>query len=274
MKNKIIVFFSFKAVLIVCLMLFSFGCATPKAIVPMNKANLEQLIQSPPAVVVLIPDKRIRFADRLYRVLAIQVQENYYTFESIWDPGLILGDTFVKTLEKNFNLRTIPLWKNSESNNYQSIVATSEAKIDTILTKARKANSSMPLAVNLHPNAWLSRYLIEYYQKAIPPETIDSLKKDVSTDFVLELSILGISAYNVPPTYIDLIVYARLIRMSDGNVIWFNVGAGRSTIEDINNFSDLEANNLSLLKEHYEKAVLQLFNPNNYEYLLRDFFVK
>ena len=149
MKNKMLRSMSLSICLgILVLFLFFSGCATskPKFIITMDKAYLEQLYQNPPAVIVLVSEKRIEFAESLFRVLWNETRENYYSFEGIWDPATTLGENFVKTLQENFSLETIPLWEKLESENYQKIVAESEVKIPKAFSEVSYISTSFKVA--------------------------------------------------------------------------------------------------------------------------------
>jgi len=279
MKNKMLRSMSLSICLgILALFLFFSGCATskPKFIITMNKAYLEQLYQNPPAVIVLVPEKRIEFAEFLFRGLWNETRENYYSFEGIWDPATTLGENFVKTLQENFGLETIPLWEKLESENYQKIVAESEAYFNTIRKESKpNADNDVYMGGSLgpcgEPVMFESSYLEEFrlkcpnkYLKGKPLESVLLLKEVLDIDYIFELAISGISVYRHlgKATQLRLYVYGRLIRLSDGAVIWLNKGAGWSMIGDIKEFSELERNNLELLKTHFEKAVTWLFDMN------------
>jgi hypothetical protein len=249
------------------LALFCFGCTDPRIVIRMDKTYSQQLHQNPPRVIVLVPEKRIEFAERLYRVLWISMKENYYSFEGIWDPALFLRVNLVKALHTNFNLPAVPLWENTESGTYHSLVAASEASLNAV---RKEGTASVQYSWTAFENEWISKSPDEYL-KTMLPESIRSLKQTLGTDFILEVSISGISVFRKPPTSLRVFTYGRLIRLSDGAVIWLAKGVGHSRIKDLNEFSELEANNLALLKEHYERAVTDLFHPDNPSNLLKLF---
>ena len=131
-------------------------------------------------------------------------------------------------------------------------------------------------AITSYMDEWSSKSPVGYL-KAKPPESIRSLKQILGTDFILEISIPGISILRFPglATFFRVFVYGRLIRLSDGAVIWDTKGMGQTTVKELKSFKDFEANNMALLKEYYEKAITdKLFNPNYTSNFFKDFLPK
>lgn len=243
------------------LALFSFGCgATPKAIIPVDKVHSEQLLQNPPAVIVLVPEKRLEFTERLYRVLWISMKENYYTFEGIWDPSIVLEEQWIKTLQQNFNVQTIPLRKKLDPVTYRELLTTCE----TTCNAARKPGTANAQVGWTAFDKEFAERPPDSYLKAMAPDSLRSLKQVLGSDYIFELIISGISVYSMihPNFYLRVFVYGRLIRLSDGAVVWLDKVIGAAKIENLKDFKELEMNNLALLKEHYEKAIMNVFDPN------------
>jgi len=65
-----------------------------------------------------------------------------------------------------------------------------------------------------------------------------------------------------PNYFLRVYVYGRLIRLSDGAVLWLDKIVGATKIDNLKDYKELEANNLALLKENYEKAIVNVFDPN------------
>ena len=105
------------------LVLFSFGCADPgiKPAIPINQGQGQQLLQNSVSLMVLVPEKRIEFAEKLNRGLWMEMKENYYSFDSIWDPAPFLEDNATRILQTNFNLKILPLRKNIEPSIYRDL---------------------------------------------------------------------------------------------------------------------------------------------------------
>ncbi|KAF0144752.1 MAG: hypothetical protein FD156_1581 [Nitrospirae bacterium] len=283
MKNKTIVFFSFKAVLIVCLMLFSFGCATSKAIIPMDKAYSQQLMQYPIAVIVLVPNKNLFFWEGLYKVFAIQTISNEFTFEGIWDPTPVFKDMSIQMLRTKFNLKAFPLQEKLAPDTYNKLIADlgssfSEAASESVTTTKRRFGADPQIlwiartGLGGGRNGASGQEMVEYI-KTSPLKHIHSQKESLTGHAVLEFYITGIGIQG-PPYTLLLVVYTRLSRPTDGAVIWANMGIGASRLEDLKGFPELEKNNLALLKEHYEKALVGLLNPENPNNLFKDFLSK
>jgi len=213
----------------------------------------------------LVPEKRVEFCEpTLYRVLSIKAQTTYYTFEGIWDPGVPLRDTFLKTLKRKFNFNTIPLWQTLEPDAYRDLVQTAESSFNEARneTGPRAASFSYPFGLPAFGVEWTDKPPYNYLKTTVLGN-IRSLKETAGIDFVLELHLAGISitrphSLRVVAAY----VYGRLVRLSDGAVLWLDKGFGSYSKAKFERFSDLEKNNLELLKECYEEAVIDLFDPN------------
>ncbi len=102
------------------------------------------------------------------------------------------------------------------------------------------------------------------YLKVRPPEAVCSLKETLGLHFILELSLAGISMIRSSFGISNLEVYAygRLIRLSDGAVVWLDKGCGVCDKCKYKDFSDLEKDNMQLIRDYYEKAVMHLINPS------------
>jgi len=104
----------------------------------------------------------------------------------------------------------------------------------------------------------------ESYLKSIPPDTLRSMKQVLGSDYIFELTIGGISVYSMisPSYFLRVFIYGRLIRLSDGAVLWLDKIVGATKIDNLKDYKELETNNLALLKERYEKAIVNVFEPN------------
>jgi len=242
--------------------LFSFGCGvTPKSIIPMDKVHSQQLLQNPAGIIVLVPEKRLEFTERFYRVLLMSMKENYYTFEGIWDPSVVLEEQWIKTLHQKFNVQSFPLRKKLDPVTYRELLTTCEKSCNAARKHGTASISTMGWTA--FDNEF-SRTPPENYLKSIPPDTLLSMKQVLGSDYIFELTLGGISIYSwVQGTYfLRVFIYGRLIRLSDGAVLWLDKIIGATKIDNLKDYKELEANNLALLKEHYEKAVVNVFDPN------------
>lgn len=232
------------------LALLCLGCAQYEPLLSLDKVHVPTLVQKPPGVIVLVPEKRVKFGERLFRPL-LEVRINHYSFDGIWDPGPVLGDSLVRVLHAEYKLPTAPLWTRLDPVLHGDLVATAEA----LMMKA--AQRIEVVGVNI-PDQHYVKYL-----KAPPPEAFRLLRQKADIEFLLELSIEGITVFRIPPTFLTVSVNGRLIRLFDLAVLWINVGGGITRIRDIEKFSDLEADNLALLKQHYENALRELVKADN-----------
>ncbi len=248
----------------VILLLCLSGCA-PKAIITIDEVGSQQIVQSPPGILVLAPEKRLEFFEScLYRVLWYEGRDNYYAFEGIWEPEMVLRDRLVETLRTDFNLTTVPLWEKLEPDAYGGLVKTCEAS----LNEAREPAN--PRAVSSQSQGE-SAFFVEWeqdppheYLKAPPPEAISSLKQTLGMEFVLEFSLTGISVVRgCGNSRFEVHAYGRLVRLSDGAVIWLDKARGLYICLqcEYKEFTDLEQDNMKLMKEYYDRAVSDLLDP-------------
>ena len=247
--------------MVMILMVLSLGCvAPPKAIITLDNVYSQQLLQNPPGVIVLVPEKRLEFTERFYRVFYASMTENYYTFEGIWDPSVVLEEHWIKTIHQKFNVQSIPLRKKLDPVTYRELLTTCENACNA----ARKhGKASAALAVTAYDNEFQYSFP-DSYLKAVPPDALRSMKQVLGSDYIFELTIGGISVYSwVQGTFfLRVFVYGRLIRLSDGAVLWLDKIIGANKIDNLKDYKELEANNLALLREHYEKAIVNVFDPN------------
>ena len=249
-----------------CLTLFVLtifsGCGIQLTPVISNKTvSLQELACDPLPIVVLVPDKRIGLYEATLLPTGIIENENYYSYEGFWDPAPVLADSFSKSLQENFNLNAVPLYKELEPKKYHQIVKKLEASVP------------LPDQFQFGYDYFVSRdKIIDKYMKESLPENIRSLKKVLNSDFVIEVCIDRIlvqKACGMGSLEVDII--ARLIRLSDGEVIWLRTGFGESELKGIKNFSDLEKNKLELLRKHYELATRHIYPKKALNVFFRGF---
>ena len=257
MKIKTLCNINLYLCLIITFIMFFWGCAT-RALITIDRDYLQQLNQKPIGIIAIVPEKRIElYEPNKYRVLWIETKDNFYTFESIWDPSTILIKNFMKTFQSQFNLTTFPLQEKLEIENFQKLVRECETSFNEAreVTKATSAGSSFLKEWVFSPP---HKYLM-----VKPSDSILSLQKTLGIDYILELSLAGIEVQrHTLISAIGVYVYGRLIRLSDGAVIWLDKGAGSERIDNFDNFSELEQNNLELLRKYYTSAIVNLFDPN------------
>lgn len=263
MKNEKPTSTSFHLCLGVIIVMGLCGC-TPKAIITIDDVSSQQIVKSPIGVLVLVPEKRIEFFEScLYKIFWYEGRDNYYTFEGIWEPGTFLREHLVKTLRTEFNLTTTPLWDNLEPEAYGKLVKTCEDSFNKVRTLANaRPVSNQCQGESAFFVEW-SEYAPEEYLKSAAPELISSLRETSGVEFILELSLAGIAVVRscAGITNMEIFVYGRLIRLSDGAVIWLDKGSGYWRKFKYKKFADLEQDNMKLLREYYEKSVIDLLDP-------------
>lgn len=240
-------------------------CGCRAAMIPLREVQAKDLSQSSVGVVILMPEKKIGFSEHLYRVITNEMRENYYSFEGIWGPTPIVQRVCIKALEGKFHPKPLPLWAALEPAEYNKLVSASEAAYNSARTRTG------PNAIDGVPS-----YSVEFskapplkYLDAPPVADVLALKR-LDIDYVLELSIHAFQyarygGYTQPV----VLAYARLIRLSDGLVVWVDKGVGGAkAMRGLESFAELEANNLALIKKHFEETVMSLFGQEGYPRVL------
>lgn len=243
-------------------------CGCRYAMIPLREIRAKDLSQSSVGVVILMPEKKIWFSETFYRVITNEIRETYYSFEGIWDPAPIVQRVCIKALEGKFHTKPVPLWVALEPAEYNKLVSASEA-----------AYNSARMRTGPDAIRGGSSYGVEFYQ-ASPMKYLDAppiaevlALRRLDIDYVLELSIHAfLYTRIVGNTAPSVLAYARLIRLSDGLVVWADRGVGvpKKFIRGLESFAELEANNLALIKKHFEEVVMSLFGQEGY---IRDFYI-
>ena len=187
--------------------------------------------------------------------------ENYYDFGGIWDPSIFLAGSFIKTLQEKFNVASFPLWEKLDQETYRKLVAECEAAYNAA-RETDKADAHFGISSSF--NEFINKTPYKYLN-ASPLESIRLLREVLDTDLIFELSISNILIYRSSGglyTSLSVFGYGRLIRLSDGAVLWLSKADGGTRIKSFKDFSELERNNLELLKEYYEEAIRDFLNIN------------
>lgn len=222
-------------------LLFSTGCTTFG--IRFEKSQWEPLLQSPIGAIVLVPEKRLQLYEDLYRVLWIEKRETSYTFAGIWDPAPALGEQCTRTLQMDFDLRTVPLWREVEPGTYRELVAAAEAALIEEIRRGKAGGDAT--------------FSLGQYLKAQPSQDLRARFRHLGVDFLLELYVMGISVRRSfgSSGIVYVVVYGRLIRLADGEVLWLTRQLGSSGVADI---AELARDNLAPLREAYDRAVVEL----------------
>jgi hypothetical protein len=231
----------------------------------LREVQAKDLSQSSVGVIILIPEKQIGLSEHFYRVITNEMRESYYSIEGIWDPAPIVQRECIKALEGKFHTKPLPLWSALKPAEYNKLVSASEAAYNSARTRTG-------------PNAidGVTSYSIEFshasprkYLDAPPIADVLALKR-LDIDYVLELSIHAFQyARYAGNTVPEVLAYARLIRLSDGLVVWADKGVGGAEgMRGLESFVELEANNLALIKKNFEDSVKSLFGQEGYPRVL------
>ena len=237
------------------------GCGSP-SLIPLRGVQVKDLSQSSIGVVVLMPEKKIGFCEHQYRALWNETLENYYSFEGIWDPAPIVQRACIHALEGRFRQKALPLWGALEPAAYGKLVSVSEAAYNSARIRTG------PDAIH-----GVASYSIEFshrpplkYLDAPPVADMLELRR-LGPEYVLEVSIHAFQySRHGPYTVPVVLAYARLIRLADGVVVWADNGIGgvKKLLRGLDSFADLEADNLALIKKHFEDAVGSLFGQEGH----------
>ena len=237
------------------LAVLSVGCTA--FAISMDKSHWRNVVQKPIGVIVLIPEKRLVLSELLFRVVWAERRETYYSFDGIWDPAPILEQNCVATLQRDFNIRTLTLRGAVEPGSYRDLVAVAEAAFNT---ERRQVKAPADRAA-LREEFWTKPPM--KYLRARPTRDLGKIGERLGVDFILELSLAGISMEPVGPFGIQggtlsVFVYGRLIRVADEAVVWLNRAAAGVHEKEL---TDLQED-LELLREDFDEAVMRVCEPD------------
>ena len=252
--------------LVVILALCLCGCG-PKPVMSIDETNLEGLLRNRVGVIVLVPEKRFEFFEScLFRVLYYEGRANYYSFEGIWDPALVLRENLVKTAQTELNLNVVPLWEELEPATYGRLVEACERSLNAVRKPAnpRPVSQANTFGNSAFDAEWAENAPYEYL-KATPLEGVRALRETLGVDIILEVSLAGISMVRgCGGSYLEVYAYGRLIRLSDGAVMWLDKGCGVRQKCKYKDFEALEKDDMKLIRQYYEEAVTHLLKPRGF----------
>lgn len=239
------------------------GCATTASQVlgdgPRETLNAGK---NPIAVVVVLPERNVEFYEMIQKALiGIKSVANSYTYEGAWDPEPLLKDTIMASLKAKGVVNAVPAWTRLDEKTYKAVVAECAASFNQL--RARKEVTMIQGGVL---GEFVSSPPVEY-MKAAPTPGLRDLGKSTETDLVLEIVMPGmaykrgativkdVSSYHLP-------MYARIVRLSDGKVLRYAQHSEMINSKAVvGSFSDVESNNLALLKHHYKVAIAKVLAP-------------
>lgn len=210
------------------------GCARPWIALPPDEAP--KLAADRPRVVVFVPQKRIFLREHLDKFFWTENREYSYCFDGLWDPAPFLEEQVVESLRSRWKLQAVSVRKDLSP----------EA---TARLEERTGGAALARGPDEFPKARVADALRE-------------LRREGS-EYLFEVYLEDLTVFHSGSgSRLIATVGARLIRLSDGAVVWFRDGEGRSSLPGLASFSELERDMLFPLKQHYGQAVLDLVSPD------------
>jgi hypothetical protein len=200
--------------------------------------DVPSMAEQRPAVVVLVPGRNIRLSESILKVYGFQNQVRHYSINGIWDPAPAMESAMVDVLSARLGCRATPLRASMSPQAFVQLVSRREREI-----YGRTEDDA------------LGRPL----EGAYSPQELPGL------DYLVELTIgkFVVGGGTLQRNTLGVFLCGRLIRLSDGVVLWRDRTIVGVRIEGMETFADLEKNDLALLKAHFSKLVDEVLGPDS-----------
>jgi hypothetical protein len=212
------------------------GCSGFRVALPPEEAP--RIAQSKPRVVVLIPGRNVQLSEYLLKVYGWKTQVHSYSINGIWDPAPALESPMVEELNARLGCAAQPLRSAIPADAFAQLVARREREVG-----GKREEDVFGSLVE------------QAYRPGDFPDA----------DYLCELTvgkfIVGSGTWQA--NTLGMTLYGRLIRLSDGAVLWRDKKMAGVRIQGMESFADLEKNNLALLKSHFEKLVGEFIKPDS-----------
>lgn len=238
------------------------GCTTADSVVSRPREPVV-LTGGKVGLLVLIPEKKVEFFEMIQKsfVLVDEV-DNRYSFDGLWDPKPVLTETLVRALRTDRQLECIPLDTRVDA----ATLAQLAEEVEAAFNQARCPPRDAPQVA-----AWVTEFQwsppLNYFRSP-PPARLRQLRDQLGTDLVLEISLAGFvystgNTVLLDTSHFCLLAYARLLRLSDGKTLRFTK-AKQDIFPGVivYSFTQVDADNLKLLKANYAQAVEVLMKPD------------
>jgi len=235
----------FNPILYLCYLIFAMalfpGCAARGPVLIQNsEKDFTALKNSRVGVAFFAPDKRVLFTEQIYLVFGYSEKVSYHAYEGIWDPIPVLQDKVSGELNAKYQITPIRL---NEIMRPEAFSAMSQ-----FCENNYKQNRNRIKGV-VHPD--------DFMKERLPVNILDELKA-INIEYFLEVYLAAITYYD--PAHWDWILcgvgtYSRLNRVSDGSIVWLNNSGGSFILKNLTSLTELEKNDMALLKQGYNEAV-------------------
>lgn len=241
------------------------NCVPSQTLIKSSASEFDAVKSGSVGVGFFDPNKRFLFSEQIYLVLGYRMKEDYKAYVGIWDPMPSLKDKVLEELRKKYLISAITVDEVMSKDALSSIRQTLEEKYNETRIQGRaKPGGLISSSDDEYQNGHYNKFL---HQK-LPDQVLTELRKH-NINYFLEI-YLGSINYKDPSAfdwiYCTVATYSRLNRVSDGAIIWLNKSIGGTILKNIQSLSDLEKDNMSLLKQGYQQAlssfeVLKDFSP-------------
>lgn len=217
---------------------FAGGCARPW--VDLAPEEAVKVGADRARLIVVVPERRIYLVEQLYKVLWNEIKENSYSYEGVWDPSPWLEEEIARALRSRWAIDASPLRKEMDPATHEDF----SNRAGKALTEALKENRGIP------------------YITSPADESVRALRKE-GAEYLFQAYLVRIivSRHAFSGTRIVVILAGRIIRLSDGAIVWFREASGSAPVPKLHSFSDLEKDDLSRLKQCFGTAMAALLGP-------------
>lgn len=217
---------------------FAGGCARPW--VDLAPEEAAKVGADHARLIVVVPERRVHLVEQLYKVLWNEIKENSYSYDGVWDPAPWLEEEIARALKSRWAIDASSLRK----------------EMDPAAHEEFSKGAGKALAEAMSEKRGIS------YVTSPADETVRALRKE-GAEYLFQAYLVRIivSRPALAGNRIVVVVAGRIVRLSDGAVVWFREASGSAPVPKIRSFSDLEKDNLSLLKQCFEAAVATLLGP-------------
>lgn len=239
------------------LFLFSLMSCAQKRIVEFDMNELGRIQNKTVGLLVLSPNTELEVSRSDYKVFFYDMSEAQFSFEGMWDPTIELNKLARTSFGENFNVNVKLLQDVVDAQAFDEIKSLEETVFNVSRVKFGPDSSSFQSSLSNEFGRARTTYASTYLSKKVEKVLLDKAKEN-NLDYILEIPFLGVSVYTHAFMFTNLRVFsfARLIRVSDGEVIWADQGKGYVKMkEKMDDPSILFKNDFKLLEGYFNEAI-------------------
>jgi len=216
------------------------GCG-PSPVRPLREDTRSVLRGASVRVYALHPWQKIVQSELVYKGLWNDHNFRVFATEGIWDPGPAMEKLATPVLADRAGILGTPLRSQLDP---KTFAAFHKATMEGVQNNVRDVGMGALLQPVGEPYLSLKSQGIEYLLELI-------------------LEVVLVHCNSCFPARFAIDVTGRLVRISDGAVLWAERGGSSVSIPGLAYFSDLEKNDLALMKNRFDEAMKTLLSPSH-----------